>query len=82
MKPFQFIHTNIRPLFYVFLASFMFTLGACNQDETPDFSPEDTEDASLDAIEDSYFDDADDLVSEAFAGTEGTSNGKRLRMNV
>ncbi|MCE7863415.1 MAG: hypothetical protein DYG99_07730 [Bacteroidetes bacterium CHB5] len=77
MKPFQFIHTNTRPLFYVFLASFMFTLGACNQDETPDFSPEDTEDASLDAIEDSYFDDADDLVSEAFAGTEGTSNGKK-----
>lgn len=68
---------NTKQLFYVFIAAFLFTLGACNQDEAPDFSPEDTEDASLDAIEDSYFDDADDLVGEAFAGTEGSSNGKK-----
>jgi hypothetical protein len=77
MKTIQFLHTNTKQLFYVFIATFLFTLGACNQDETPDFSPEDTEDASLDAIEDSYFDDADDLVGEAFAGTEGASNGKK-----
>jgi hypothetical protein len=77
MKTIQFLHTNTKQLFYVFIAALMFTLGACNQDETPDFSPEDTEDASLDAIEDSYFDDADDLVGEAFAGTEGASNGKK-----
>lgn len=66
-------HLNGRNLFYVLIAAFMFTLAACNQDETPDFSPEDTEDASLDAIEDAYFDDADDLVGEAFANTESSS---------
>jgi hypothetical protein len=70
-------HMNMKNLFYVLIAAFMFTLAACNQDEAPDFSPEDTEDASLDAIEDAYFDDADDLVGEAFAGTEGSSNGKK-----
>ncbi|HNT50520.1 MAG TPA: hypothetical protein PLM56_00585 [Cyclobacteriaceae bacterium] len=70
-------HTNRKNLFYVLIAAFMFTLAACNQDEAPDFSPEDTEDASLDAIEDSYYDDADDLVSEAFAGIEDSSNGRK-----
>ncbi len=40
---------------------------SCNNDETtPDFSAEEIEDANLDAIEDSYFDDGDDMVTEAF----------------
>lgn len=77
MKTKTSLHTNRKNLFYVLIAAFMFTFAACNQDEAPDFSSEDTEDASLDAIEDAYFDDADDLVGEAFAGTEGTSNGKK-----
>ncbi len=66
-----------KNLLYALIAAFLFTLGACQQDETPDFSSEDTEDASLDAIEDSYFDDADDLVGEAFAAAGGSANGKK-----
>ncbi|MCW5910999.1 MAG: hypothetical protein KIT62_07990 [Cyclobacteriaceae bacterium] len=77
MKTNTSLHTNRKNLFYALMAAFMFMLAACNQDEAPDFSPEDTEDASLDAIEDAYYDDADDLVSEAFAGMEGSSNGKK-----
>lgn len=77
MKTNNALHMTSKNLFYAFLAAFIFTLAACHQDETPGFSSEDTEDASLDAIEDSYFDDADDLVGEAFAAAEGAVNGKK-----
>lgn len=70
-------HTNRKNLFYVLVAAFVLTLAACNQDETPDFLPADTEDATLDAIEDAYYDDVDDLVSEAFSGTEEIANGRK-----
>jgi hypothetical protein len=77
MKTNNSLHMIRKNLLYALIAAFIFTLGACHQDETPDFSSDDTEDASLDAIEDSYFDDADDLVGEAFATAEGSANGKK-----
>ncbi|MBK5279054.1 MAG: hypothetical protein JJE09_09360 [Bacteroidia bacterium] len=51
-------------------------LVSCNNDEaTPNFSAEDTESANSNALEDSYFDDADDLMSEALE-TEDDSGGR------
>lgn len=53
---------------------------SCNNDETtPDFSAEEIEDANLDAIEDSYFDDGDDMVTEAFASTDADLSGGRIQ---
>lgn len=54
-------------------------LVSCNNDDTtPNFSADDIEDANVDAIEDSYFDDGDDLVSEAFSSTEEDLSGGRV----
>jgi len=46
-----------------------------NDDATPDFATEDTESAGLDAKDDYYFDDADDLATEALS-TNDESNGR------
>lgn len=55
-------------------------LVSCNNDETtPDFSAEEIEDANLDAIEDSYFDDGDDIVTEAFISTDAELSGGRIQ---
>jgi len=55
-------------------------LVSCNNDETtPDFTAEEVEDANLDAIEDSYFDDGDDLVTEAFTATDAELSGGRIQ---
>lgn len=58
--------------------SIMFLVSCNNDDTTPDFSSEDIEDASMDAIEDSYFDDGDDLVGEAFTSTDQDLSGGRV----
>ena len=50
-------------------------LSCDNDDATTDFSAEDTESAGLDAMDDFYFDDADDLAMEALAN-EDQSNGR------
>jgi len=51
----------------------MFLVSCNNDDATPDFSAEDTESAGLDAMDDYYFDDADDLATEALASADQTS---------
>ncbi len=50
----------------------MFLVSCNNDDATPDFSAEDTESAGLDAMDDYYFDDADDLATEALASDDQT----------
>ncbi len=51
---------------------------SCNNDETPGFSEEDTESASIDALEDSYFDDADDLAAVGFTSTDDSFSGGKI----
>jgi hypothetical protein len=53
----------------------MLLVSCQNDDATPDFSAEDTESAGLDAMDDYYFDDADDLATEALA-TDDQSGGR------
>jgi len=63
----------------LFIGLSLALLVSCNNDDTtPDFSTEEIEDANLDAIEDSYFDDGDDIVSEAFTSTDQDLNGGRV----
>jgi hypothetical protein len=51
-------------------------LFSCNQEVTPpDFTADDTESASSDALEDSYLDEGDDLSAEGFA-TNDAEGGK------
>lgn len=65
---------------FLFLGLSLTLLVSCNNDETtPDFTAEEVEDANLDAIEDSYFDDGDDLVTEAFTATDDGLAGGRIQ---
>jgi hypothetical protein len=77
---------NIKNSLNSWMAKFLFLflgltlLVSCNNDETtPDFTSEEVEDANLDAIEDSYFDDGDDLVAEAFTATDAGLAGGRIQ---
>jgi hypothetical protein len=66
-------------LYLLFIGlSFALLISCNNEDTTPDFSSEDIEDASMDAIEDSYFDDGDDLITEAFTSTDEDLSGGRV----
>lgn len=61
----------------LFIGIMISLLVSCNNDDaTPDFTAEDTESAGLDAMDDYYFDDADDLAAEALA-SEDHSGGRR-----
>ena len=72
----QTMKSNIHLLF---IGLSLTLLVSCNNDETtPSFSSEDIEDANLDAIEDSYFDDGDDLVEEAFTSSDQDLSGGRV----
>lgn len=63
----------------LFIGLSLTLLVSCNNDDTtPDFSADDIEDANLDAIEDSYFDDSDDLVGEAFTTSDQDLSGGRV----
>lgn len=59
--------------------TFAFLVSCNNEDTTPNFSSEDIEDASMNAVEDSYFDDGDDLVSEAFTSSDQDLSGGWVR---
>ncbi len=77
------INTSLNPWIgkfsFLILSLSLTLLVSCNNDETtPDLSVEEIEDANLDAIEDSYFDDGDDLVTEAFASTDADLLGGRV----
>lgn len=78
-KPINSIH-SFRSKFYLLLIglSFVFVVSCNNEETTPDFSSEDMQDANLDAIEDSYFDDGDDLITEAFTSTDEDVSGGRV----
>ncbi len=66
--------------FLLFMSLSLILLVSCNNDETtPDLSSEEIEDASLDAFEDSYYDDGDDLITEAFASTDVELSGGRIQ---
>lgn len=54
---------------------FMLLVSCDNDNATPDFTAEDKESAGLDAMDDYYFDDADDLATEALA-SEDQSGGR------
>lgn len=76
IKNLQAMRSNLMILF---IGLSLTLLVSCNNDETtPDFSSEDIEDASMDAIEDSYFDDGDDLITEAFTSTDEDLSGGRV----
>ncbi|MBK7652621.1 MAG: hypothetical protein IPJ20_20325 [Flammeovirgaceae bacterium] len=59
--------------------TFAFLVSCNNEDTTPNFYSEDMEDASMNAVEDSYFDDGDDLVSEAFTSSDQDLSGGWVR---
>ncbi len=64
----------------LFMGLSLTILVSCNnEDTTPNFSSEDMEDASMNAVEDSYFDDGDDLVSEAFTSSDQDLSGGWVR---
>ncbi len=66
-------------IYFLFVGLSLALLVSCNNDETtPDFSPEEIEDANLDALEDSYFDDGDDMVTEAFTSTDADLSGGKV----
>jgi hypothetical protein len=72
----QAMKSNLNVLF---IGLSLTLLVSCNNDETtPAFSSEDIEDANVDAIEDSYFDDGDDLVEEAFTSSDQDLSGGRV----
>ena len=48
-----------------------------NEDSTPDFSSEDTESAGFDSMDDYYFDDADEIVTEALTSADAEFSGGR-----
>lgn len=53
--------------FILFIGLSLMLLVSCTNDEvSPDFSSEEFEDVSMDAIEDTYYDDGDGMVTEAF----------------
>ncbi|MDZ7650486.1 MAG: hypothetical protein U5K54_26935 [Cytophagales bacterium] len=58
--------------------SLMFMVSCNNEETTPDFSAEDIADANQDVLEDSYFDDGDDLLTEAFTSTDEDLSGGRV----
>jgi hypothetical protein len=70
----------IKSKFYLLFIGLSFALlvSCNNEDTTPDFSSEDIADASEDAIEDSYFDDGDDLLTEAFSSSDEDLSGGRV----
>lgn len=71
------MHALTGKIFIFCLSMALTLLVSCNNDEAaPDFSAEDTESASTDALEDTYFEDSDDLMTEALAEEEGFSGGK------
>ncbi len=54
----------------------LFLVSCNNEDTSPDFSTEDSETAGLDAMDDYYFDDADDIVTAAIKGEAETTSGR------
>jgi len=56
----------------------MFFVSCNNEDTAPDFSAEDTESAGFDAMDDYYFDDADDIATEALASEYSDLSGGRV----
>lgn len=59
------------------MAIMIMLLVSCNHEETgPDFLAEDTESAGFDAMDDYYFDDADDLATEALANKDPDQSGR------
>ena len=54
-------------------------LVSCNNDEaTPDFSAEDTESAGTDAVEDTYYEDADDMMTDALEEDDAALSGGKV----
>ncbi len=71
------VHALTEKLSILCLSLALTLLVSCNSDEAaPDFSAEDTESASSDAVEDSYFEDADDLMTGALAAEDVESGGR------
>ena len=66
------VHPALRRGLALVVAAIMILLMvSCNNDDaTPDFTAEDTESAGLDAVDDYYFDDADDLATEALMASD------------
>ena len=69
-----------RKLFFFSLSTALTVFVACsNENNTePDFSSDDKENASFEVEEDYYFDDADDIATEAFASEDQSSTGGRV----
>jgi hypothetical protein len=74
---FTYVLYALKGRFSLVCIGILFTLlVSCDNDNaTPDFTAEDTESAGLDAMDDYYFDDADDLATEALA-TNDQSGGR------
>src|SRR5688500_5510594 len=69
-----------KKLFFFSLSTALTVFVACsNEDNTePDFSSNDKETADFEVKEDYYFDDSDDIATEAFASEDQTATGGRV----
>ena len=72
------LHVLAKKLFFFCLSMAFTALVSCsNEDGAPDFSSEDKETANFESQEDYYFEDSEDVATEAFANeAEGASGGK------
>lgn len=66
----------------LFMSIMITLLVSCNNEDTaPDFTAEDTESAGFDAMDDYYFDDADDIATEALASEDSDPSGGRVSLD-
>jgi len=70
---------GISPPVWVMIIYMIVVVIACNNEEaSPDFSASDEQSAGFDTMDDFYFDDADDLTTDAFASSEEDTAGGRI----
>jgi hypothetical protein len=73
------MHALTEKLFILCLSMALTLLVSCNNDEAaPDFSAEDTESAGTDAVEDTYFEDADDMMTDALEEDDAALSGGKV----
>ena len=73
------LHALTNKAIVVCLSMALTLMVSCKNDEaTPDFSAEDTESASSDALEDTYFDDTDDLMTGALEEEDAAQSGGKI----
>lgn len=73
------MHALVGKTIILGLSMALTLLVSCNNDEaTPDFSAEDTESAGTDAVEDTYYEDADDMMTDALEEDDAALSGGKI----